>query len=129
MSLPTLHRPLVVRAGLCLLALGCSSSTSPGQDIEGFDTAAIQAAIETASEIPGMRSLLVARNGGLVSESYFNGIAADSTHDVRSVTKSFTSALVGIAIREGFLQGTDQTLGSLLAGTLWTAPAESEKIV
>ena len=100
---------------ICFLALGCSSSTSPGQELEGFDASALQAAIQTASEVPGMRSLLVARHGELVSENYFNGIGPDSAQDVRSVTKSFTSALIGIAIREGFIEGTHQTLGTLLA--------------
>ena len=35
-------------------------------------------------------------------------------HDVRSVTKSFTGALVGIAIAEGKIKSLDQTVGGLL---------------
>jgi len=51
------------------------------------------------------RSLLVARNGRLVFEGYFNGHGRDSLHDIRSATKSFTSALVGIAIAEALVDG------------------------
>ncbi|MGD8319299.1 MAG: serine hydrolase [Gemmatimonadota bacterium] len=81
-----------------------------------MDPVALDRAVQTAAAIPGMRSLLIARHGELVSESYFNGVTKDSIQDVRSVTKSFTSALVGIALREGLLQSTEQTVGELLGG-------------
>jgi CubicO group peptidase (beta-lactamase class C family) len=62
-----------------------------------------------------VRSLLVVRHGYLVYEHYWQGFAASDGHDVRSVTKSVTSALVGIALGEGKLKGLDQTVGELLA--------------
>ena len=51
----------------------------------------------------------------VVVERYRQGIEASDGHDVRSVTKSFVSALVGIALRDRQLQGLDQTVGELLA--------------
>jgi CubicO group peptidase (beta-lactamase class C family) len=62
-----------------------------------------------------VRSLLVVRHGYLVYEHYWQGFAASDGHDVRSVTKSVTAALVGIALGEGKLKGLDQTVGELLA--------------
>src|SRR6266545_5484025 len=62
-----------------------------------------------------VRSLLVVRHGYLVYERYWQGFAASDGHEVRSVTKSVTSALVGIALGEGKLTGLDQTVGELLA--------------
>lgn len=53
------------------------------------------------------RSLVVARNGSLVVEHYFNGHGPDSLQDMRSAGKSVTSALVGIAIAEGYISDTD----------------------
>ena len=57
-----------------------------------------------------MNSLLIIRNGYLVSEQYFRGFDADDAQDVMSVSKSFISALVGLALREGYLDSLDQKM-------------------
>jgi CubicO group peptidase (beta-lactamase class C family) len=62
-----------------------------------------------------VRSLLVVRHGYLVYERYWQGFGAADGHEVHSVTKSVTAALVGIALGEGKLKGLDQTVGELLA--------------
>ena len=62
----------------------------------------------------GIHSLLIVKNGALVHEAYFGGYDRDSLHPLFSITKSVTSALIGIAIEEGFIQGVDVTLLSLL---------------
>ena len=67
---------------------------------------------------PSVRSVLVVRHGYLVIERYRQDIEASDGHDVRSVTKSFVSALVGIALRDRQLQGLDQTVEELLADHL-----------
>jgi len=102
---------------VCLLTTACSGSITETQDPDGFQAGALEGAIATAGQVSGMRSLLVARNGVLVSESYFNGVGRDDAHDLRSVTKSVVSALIGIAIRERFLEGTHQKLGELLGSS------------
>jgi CubicO group peptidase (beta-lactamase class C family) len=48
-------------------------------------------------------SLLVARNGVLVNENYFDDLGADGLRNTRSATKSITGMLVGIAIDLGLL--------------------------
>ena len=67
---------------------------------------------------PQVRSLLVVRHGYLVYERYWQGFDAADGHEIHSVTKSVTSALVGIALGERHLQGLDQTVGELLAAHL-----------
>jgi CubicO group peptidase (beta-lactamase class C family) len=67
---------------------------------------------------PSVRSVLVVRHGYLVVERYRQDIDASDGHDVRSVTKSFVSALVGIALKDRQLQGLDQTVEELLADHL-----------
>ena len=57
-----------------------------------------------------VHSLLIARNGVLVYEEYFRGATREGLHQVYSVTKSFTSALIGIAITEGHIDGVDTPL-------------------
>lgn len=51
----------------------------------------------------GIHSVLVVRNGYLVLEAYFYPWHQNRRHDIYSCTKSFTSALVGIAVDEGHL--------------------------
>lgn len=54
-----------------------------------------------------LHSLLVIRHGAIVSENYFLRHPADELHDLYSVTKSFVSTLVGIAIDQGFIESLD----------------------
>jgi CubicO group peptidase (beta-lactamase class C family) len=67
---------------------------------------------------PQVRSVLVIRHGYLVYERYWHGFTASDGHDSRSVTKSFVSALVGIALRYRHLESLDQTVEELLADHL-----------
>jgi CubicO group peptidase (beta-lactamase class C family) len=57
---------------------------------------------------PGVDAMVVARNGCLVAEGYFNGFGPDTRRDLRSASKSITSALTGIAISEGALAAADR---------------------
>jgi len=56
-------------------------------------------------------SLLILRNGYLVMEEYPTGnYDAKSLHRLYSVTKSIVSSLIGIAIREGFIENVEQKM-------------------
>ncbi|WP_308635268.1 serine hydrolase domain-containing protein [Paenibacillus silvisoli] len=48
------------------------------------------------------------RNGVRVFESYFYPYSAEKLHNLYSVTKSLTSALIGIAIKQGLIEGVHQ---------------------
>jgi CubicO group peptidase (beta-lactamase class C family) len=77
---------------------------------QGLDAARLARLVELirANErYPGLHALLIVRNGQLVVEEYFAGWTADRLHMQQSVTKSFTSALVGIAIAQGAIAGVD----------------------
>lgn len=50
-----------------------------------------------------IRSMLISRKNKLVVEAYFNGWNRERKQDMRSATKSITSALVGIAIDQQVL--------------------------
>jgi CubicO group peptidase (beta-lactamase class C family) len=75
----------------------------------------------TASVTP--RSVVIVRGGYLVYERYGAGLDATSGHDVRSVTKSVVSALVGIALGDGAIENPDATIGELLPDQL---PADAD---
>jgi CubicO group peptidase (beta-lactamase class C family) len=52
-------------------------------------------------------AFLVIRDDTILYEGYFNGYDRTSTQTSFSVAKSFVSALVGIAIREGYISSVD----------------------
>lgn len=85
-----------------------------GPSSQGIDSAVLAAAFAQAPSTVGLRTLLVARNGFLVREYYAPPLTVDSLSDVRSVTKSITSMLVGIAITRGELPGLSERLSQLI---------------
>jgi len=78
---------------------------------QGMDPAELMIADEFIQErLPDAFSLLVVRNGYLVFEKYYSWGSPHKYAVVHSVTKSVTSALVGIALEKGYLQSLDQKL-------------------
>lgn len=60
-----------------------------------------------------IHSVLIARHGVLVHETYFYPYAPETPHAIYSATKSVSSALIGIAIAEGTIPSTQTPLLSL----------------
>ena len=54
-----------------------------------------------------IHSLLVIRNGYIVTEAYFHPFQQDTEHYLASCAKSFTSALVGIAVEKGYIENVN----------------------
>ncbi len=63
-----------------------------------------------ARSLTRLHSLLVQHNGELVFEKYYNGAGAGRPANMKSASKSVISALVGIAIEEGFIESVDSNL-------------------
>ncbi len=61
-----------------------------------------------------VHSLLVSRNNCLVVEEYFYRYDRDYVYNIQSATKSFVSALLGIALDKGEVRSIDETLCSNL---------------
>jgi CubicO group peptidase (beta-lactamase class C family) len=57
-----------------------------------------------------IHSVSIVRHGYLVWDEYAQGYGKNDIHDIYSCTKSFTSALVGIAIDQGYIESLDQPL-------------------
>jgi CubicO group peptidase (beta-lactamase class C family) len=53
-------------------------------------------------------SVLVVRNGYIVAEKYYAPDTIDTQHVLYSCTKSFISALIGIAIEDGYIENVNQ---------------------
>jgi CubicO group peptidase (beta-lactamase class C family) len=95
------------------LAVAVAVASAPrlaGQTATAFPQEFFQEALEAASGLPRLHSLLVSHRGELVLERYFNGRRAASLANIKSASKSVISALVGIAIERGHLGGVTQPL-------------------
>ena len=70
---------------------------------QGMNPNILSKAFEEAHNKTYYFSLLVVRNGYLIAEEYYNGRDKYTMDKMYSVTKSFISALIGIAIQKGFI--------------------------
>lgn len=64
--------------------------------------------------LPNTHSVLVSKNGKLIYEKYFNGYQADIPHDMRSGSKSISSAMIGIAKDQKRFSSVDQSIFDFL---------------
>jgi CubicO group peptidase (beta-lactamase class C family) len=103
---------------------GWRSSTPEEQGMDSLKLADMADQIQ--SEKLDLNSLLIVRNGYLVSELYVYPYSVEQAHDAFSVTKSVISALVGIAIQKGLIKDVNQSIFSLLS-TEGVANLDSEK--
>ena len=94
-----------------------SRPSNVGMDSERL--CAVNAKVRSG-DLPNIHSILVVRHGKLVFEQYFRGkderwgeslgivdFKATTLHDVRSISKTVTSLLFGIAVSEGKIAGVD----------------------
>jgi CubicO group peptidase (beta-lactamase class C family) len=77
---------------------------------EGLDPKLVADLYQNASELESINGLLVIKNGSLVAEQYFHGGSVEQISARHSATKSYTSALVGIALEQGCLASLDQKM-------------------
>jgi CubicO group peptidase (beta-lactamase class C family) len=57
---------------------------------------------------PNVHSVLIIKDGKLVFEEYFYEHNKNKLHELRSATKSFISALTGIAIEQGYIKSKNE---------------------
>jgi CubicO group peptidase (beta-lactamase class C family) len=79
-----------------------------------LDSALLARALAQADSLDRLRCLVVARHGEILAERCARGFRPDRYANVKSVSKSVLSALVGIAIAEGHLGGVDEPVLPLL---------------
>ena len=84
-----------------------SSLSAQGMDIEIISnlTQDIQDGLHR-----GIHSLMIVKNGILVHEVYFGGYQREDLQIIFSITKSISSALIGIAIEGGLIQSVEASV-------------------
>ena len=92
-------------AGIYWPTKGWRTSTPEAQ---GMDSQQLASMLKAAKqETLDLHSLLIIRNGYIVSETYFRSYNKGTRHPQYSCTKSFISTLLGIAIDKGYIDGIE----------------------
>ncbi len=84
-------------------------------DLDAGALQAMQTAIRAGS-FGQITSVLIARDGRLAFEAYYDADGADALRNTRSATKSVTGILIGIAIDRGMLSGVDARIVDFFPG-------------
>ena len=74
---------------------------------QGLDPDLVAKLYGNAADLDTLYGLLMIKNGYLIAERYFNRGAVGQQVALASVTKSYISALVGIALDQGYLSNLD----------------------
>ena len=107
---------------------GWKTANADSLGVDSTRLASLTRSIRAWPEL-GVHAILIERDGRLIYEEYFDGfderwgeplgriyMTAETRHDLRSVTKSVVSALVGIAHGEGAIQSLDQPIVRVVPG-------------
>jgi CubicO group peptidase (beta-lactamase class C family)/peptidoglycan/xylan/chitin deacetylase (PgdA/CDA1 family) len=92
-------------------AEGVSAGSVSSRRISPTAPKGFEAISAEAGESERMRSLLVMHRGELIMEAYFNGAGPDTPVNLKSVTKTLTSTLIGNALRKGWIESVHDPIG------------------
>lgn len=95
-----------------LLAAAVSSAAvslpRSAPEAQGVSSSAMLQVIDALDQrVTEMHSIIVVRNGHVIAEGWWSPFAADEPHMMFSLSKSFTSTAVGMAVAEGKLNTND----------------------
>lgn len=115
--MPSLQARLALRhVTLTTLFIAMVTLTLASPVTAAIDRGALDAATTRAGELPRTHTLLAAVDGDIVVEHGWRGHATDETANIKSLSKTLISALVGAAIERGVVEGVDQPVVELLDG-------------
>ena len=78
--------------------------------------------LERAEALEPLKAVVVCRDGRTIAERGYRGHAPGDPTNIKSASKSVVSAMVGIAIDKGLLEGPDQPIAPLLRTELPADP-------
>jgi CubicO group peptidase (beta-lactamase class C family) len=104
-----------ILAAIVLFAGSASDAAEPlprgTPEAQGIASTAILDFVETADkQLDTMNSFMLVRHGQVVAEGWWAPYSAETPHSLYSLSKSFTSTAVGLAVSEGKLSVDDEVL-------------------
>jgi CubicO group peptidase (beta-lactamase class C family) len=116
---------ILLTSSLCLAAAPALPRSTP--EAQGVSSAGVLAFVEAAdTQIDSMNSFMLLRHGHVVAEGWWAPYDAQSPHSLYSLSKSFTSTAVGLAIAEGKL-GLDDEVLKFFPGDAPSSPSANLK--
>lgn len=111
------------KAALALLLVltgtaGVSAQPASPPPASTPDARLIEETVGRARELENLRSLIVSHDGTILAQEAFGGARLDRPTNIKSASKTIMSALVGIAIERGVLEGADQPIASILGASI-----------
>ncbi len=97
---------------ISIIPLRASSAPLPrsAPESEGVSSSEVLAFVEAIDQIDSLNSFMLLRHGRVVAEGWWAPYHAEARHSLYSLSKSFTSTAVGLAIAEGKLSLDDPVL-------------------
>ncbi len=106
-------KPLFPLAALLLASVAFAANPLPrsAPEAQGVSSAAVLAFIDAAdTKVDVMNSFMLVRHGHVVAEGWWAPYDAKSRHELYSLSKSFTSTAVGMAVADGKLSIDDTVM-------------------
>src|SRR5215510_1663473 len=111
MNVRALLFALALAGATRLDAQGTSALPRSTPERQGVSSAGILGFVQAAdTAVDAMNSFMLVRHGQVVAEGWWSPYDAETPHVLYSLSKSFTSTAVGLAISEGKLSLDDQVL-------------------
>src|SRR5690242_5197102 len=103
--------PALVVTALLSLSLPAPAKDQPlprsTPEAQGISSQAIRDYLAVTDKITTLHRFMLVRHGYVIAEGWWKPEAADKPHVLHSLSKSFTSTAVGLAIAEGKLSLDD----------------------
>jgi CubicO group peptidase (beta-lactamase class C family) len=111
MPAATLLKITLILVVCCAARIASSALPRSTPETQGISSSNILDFVQSADKrVDAMNSFMLVRHGHVVAEGWWSPFAADMPHSMYSLSKSFTSTGVGLAIAEGKLSLDDKVL-------------------
>lgn len=108
---PYFHFAVTLLLALVLRVSAAEPLPRSTPEAQGISSAAVREFVEaTDKEINTLHSFMLVRHGQVIAEGWWKPEAAEKPHVLWSLSKSFTSTAVGLAVAEGKLGLEDKVL-------------------
>lgn len=105
-----------------LLIIAFVALAVPPAVAQDHDGPSLSTVLDRAEAFDSIRTAIVARHGEVLAERSYRGHSVTAPTNIKSASKSVISALVGIAIDRGLLEGPEQRIAPLLRDELPADP-------